>query len=241
MPSLKRGRTSRASMRKKLKRAQPKQILKSSGELKGLDVVLTLTPVINTTGTNGSAFLLNGVDAGNGSTNRIGRKVHPKYFWIKGTANYQYRIASTTNNVVTSPLRMVVVWDKQPSSTSIPTFEEIFGISNSGGTETSHVFAPRRFDNMDRFTVLKDKMYTVDINATPPLGGSENEVLQSIILDEYITVPKSYETVYSGTGSADITNISSGACYVYFRTEANAVTSHWAVSSSTSSRYRFTD
>ena len=53
-------------------------------EKKGMDTDVTLSPVITTTNTTGSAFVLNLIQQGAGSWNRVGRKSHLKSLRLKG-------------------------------------------------------------------------------------------------------------------------------------------------------------
>lgn len=212
------------------------------GEVKGLDTVLTLTPVISTTNTNGSIFVLNLVAPGSASYNRIGRKIYNKSVRVRGSMYMQYALQATTSDLEANFCRMVLVWDKQPSSGSIPTFDTIFGITAQDGTESSSVLAPLRYDNMDRFKVLKDCVVEFHPQATPPLGGSINLVTKIAPFDEYVKLG-GRETVYSGQSATQtIADISSGALYLVYRVYNNtATTCQVGIESNSFARLRYTD
>jgi len=125
------------------------------GELKGVDTSLALSPVIATTNTNASAFTINLIPPGTASYNRVGRKTYPSSLRLFGEAFYTYGVAATTANVAGSQLRMVVVWDKQPGG-AVPAFDTIFGHTLQDGTEACVFTDPLRFDNTDRFHVIRD-------------------------------------------------------------------------------------
>jgi len=91
---------------------------RSTGELKGVDTVLTLNPVIATTSTNASSFTLNLIVPGSGSFNRVGRTIMMKSVRLYGQLVYTYGLTATTNDIIGNTLRMVVVYDKQPSGVS---------------------------------------------------------------------------------------------------------------------------
>jgi len=214
-----------------------------SGELKGLDTILTqAAPIVNTTSTNGNSTVLNLVQPGTGSWNRVGRKIYPKSLRLKGSVLYQYAGAATTANLADNWLRMVVVYDKQPSGAAIPTFETIFGTTDQNGSEAGGLLAALRYDNMDRFKVLLDKCFDFGIDSTPLTTGSVNSVSQRITFDEYLKL-KVGETVYSGQSSPQtIADISSGALYVYWRCPlATAGVAEASVESSSFARLRYTD
>lgn len=210
------------------------------GEKKGVDTQLTLSPVIATVTTNASSFVLNLVPPGTGSFNRVGRKIYPRSVRIKGTAVYFYAPAATTATVIGSNLRMVVVWDKQPSGV-LPTFDTIFGNTDQAGAETAAYTSVPRYDNMDRFRVLKDCMYKSDVQAVST-GGSSNLISEKIPIDEYIKL-NNLETVYSAQSSTQtIADISSGAIYVYFRAADNTASfATWDVAQNTWARLRYSD
>lgn len=212
------------------------------GEVKGMDTDLTIAgPVLATTGTNGDCFVLNLVPPGVGSWNRVGRKIYCKSLRLKGCLLYQYNAATTTSNLASSYCRMVVVWDKQPSGGAIPSFDTVFGVTNQAGTESTTILSPLKYDNMDRFKVLKDCVINFDVEATPPTGGSTNIISQRKTFDEYLKVKG--ECVYSGQSATQtIADISTGALYVYFRAPlAIASTSAVSVEAQSWARLRYTD
>lgn len=212
------GQAAGAAYRREVaRRAIPSRSLRV-GEVKGMDTELTAAgPVVNTTGTNANAVVLNLVRAGTGSWNRVGRKIYPKSLRLKGAFLCAYAAQTTTLNLQDMYIRMVVVWDKQPSGAAIPAWDTVFGVTNQAGGEVSTLLAPPRYDNMDRFRVLKDCMFNSDVQATPATGGSTNQVLVRLPFDEYIKM-KGVETVFSGQSEPmTIADISTGALYVFFR------------------------
>ncbi len=213
---------------------------KNSGELKGMDTTLTIAgPIIATTNTNADSFVLNLIEPGNGSFNRIGRKTFAKSLRISGHMVYIYNADPTTGDTTGVPVRMVVVWDKQPSGT-LPTFDVIFGRTSQDGTEATSVLDNLRYDNMGRFQVLRDCKF----EPKPMVGdggGSANLCVNPFLVDEFIDL-KNRETVFSGDSDPiTIADISSGGLYVYFRaTGSTNQVIDWAVSGTMSSRLRFT-
>jgi len=211
------------------------------GELKGVDTSLALSPVIATTNTNASAFTINLIPPGTASYNRVGRKTYPSSLRLFGEAFYTYGVAATTANVVGSQLRMVVVWDKQPGG-AVPAFDAIFGHTLQDGTEASVFTDPLRYDNTDRFRVIRDFRKNVSPPASSPQTGTENDILAICPFDEYIPM-KDLETVYSGQSSpCTIADLSSGALYVYFRaTNSLGGVNSWAIGTNSFARFRYRD
>lgn len=190
-------------------RQQVAQNTMARAEVKGVGGTLDHTPILATTNTNGSSFVINLVQQGAGSWNRVGRKIRMKSLRIKGLIRTILTTAMQNQTV-----RMVCVYDKQPSSGAIPTFDTIFGETDQLGAEGSGFLYNVRYDNTLRFSVLKDKVITTDFNI---IAGE-----RQTYCDEYIKL-KGLETVFSGQSNPmTIADISTGAIYVYFRAEANA-------------------
>lgn len=210
-------------------------------EKKGMDTDINLNPIIATTNTNGSAFVLNLVQSGNGSWNRVGRKIQLKSVRLRGSILFQYSAVATTANLVEDMCRMVVVWDKQPSSGVIPAFDVVFGRTEQDGTESCDYLDGPKFDNMDRFTILRDTVMEDSVGATPLTTGSTNLVINQQGFDVFIPLGNR-ETVFSGQSAPmTIADISSGALYVYFRSRYNQSAYFTAVNSESHARLRYTD
>jgi len=194
---------------------------KNSGELKGMDTRLTVAgPVISTVTTNADAILLNAVEPGNGSYNRIGRKIFAKTARLSGLVQFTYSGNTTTLDIIGNCMRMVVVWDKQPSGV-LPKYDEIFGSTSQDGTETSDVLDNLRYDNTARFQVLRDLKICATPFTTNNLGGTTDLLQNKYHFDEFIDL-KNRTTVFSGDSDpVTIADISSGGLYVYFRAQVS--------------------
>lgn len=192
-------------------------------EIHGTDTDVSQAAIIATTSTNASSFVLNLVQAGNGSWNRKGRKIKMLTLRLKGTFDITVTPTFATGAMNTNLVTMRVVWDKQPSSGTIPTYDTIFGITAQDGTESCpDVMCPPRYDNMGRFKVLLDRNYGE--SAMPffiPAFGTAPSNIVHIPCDEFLKL-KLPETVFSGQSAPmTIADISSGALYLYFRTQFN--------------------
>jgi len=190
---------------------------------KGVDTDVSVASgnLINTTNTNGVAFVLNLIQAGTGSWNRVGRKAHLKSVRVKGLVSHTATPTATTANMLANFVRMVLVWDKQPSGAAVPSFDAIFGVTAQDGTESCpDIMCPPRYDNMDRFRIIRDKTVDMPICVVDSSGSLKNT--QAIInVDEYVKL-SDLECVYSGQSSPmTIADISTGALYLYFRAYNN--------------------
>jgi len=202
------------------------RIRKSSGEKKGMDTRVDAVDVINTTTTN-EYIVANLVHPGNGSWNRVGRKIYCKSLRIKGWLTWETTVNS--GSVDGNTLRMVVVWDKQPSGVA-PVFSDIFGYKEQDGTEACSAITDQpKYDNMGRFQILRD--ITTVVN---PATGFFNEITagadhemnislgQHLAIDEYIKLGNR-ETCFQGESTPQtIADISTGGLYVIFRAIHNS-------------------
>lgn len=236
-----RARIGGARARRQLYRPAAPMVLKSSAEVKGLDTSLAATAVVSTTNTNDFVIPVNLVVPGNGSFNRVGRKIHMRSLRLYGTASVVIGARATTGDIGGNTLRMIVVYDKQPSGV-LPTFADIFGTTSQAGTETSDWNDPLRYDNTSRFRVLRDKKMTANPRFFNAAGGTLDTQILRIQFDEYLKLNNS-ATVYSGQSDpCTIADISSGALYVIFRAEVNtAGTDVINVSTTSHARLRYTD
>jgi len=213
--------------------------VRRAGEKKGMDTALTIAgPILATTNTNGDCIVLDLVQQGAGSWNRVGRKINLQSVRLRGQVRWLNTASS--NNWASNTLRMVVVWDKQPSGAAIPSFDTVFGKTAQDGTESTTFLDPVKYDNMDRFSVLKDCVmnFTSEIVTNPITGIA----VQLQTFDEFIKLG-GREVVFLGqTAPMTIADISTGALYVYFRAAAadNDV-NDLSIDSLSFARLRYTD
>lgn len=208
--------------------------------LKGVDTDISIVSNISTTNTNAQIFAVNLVQQGAGSWNRVGRKLHLKSLRLKGVVQFTINPSAVTGTAVLPGYRCIVVWDKQPSGAAIPAFDQIFGITAQDGTETCPtITCPPRYDNMDRFRIMKDMFYDAPNLALSAIGNGPNTAV-NIEMDEYISLP-SLETVFSGQSAPmTIADISTGALYVIHR-QTSAAGGASSVTFSGIARIRYTD
>jgi len=227
------GYTSRPSRRS----AVPRQ---ARGELKGMDTLLTLAPIPATFNTNAGVAVVNLIQPGSGSFNRIGRRVTHKSLRIRVQYNAVFTVAATPN-LALGFVRCIVVFDKQPSSGSIPNFNDMFSITEQGGGESATLLSSLRYDNTDRFRVLSDKLEEFNPGLIPSGATTGNTVTLQKTYDEYIKLG-GRESVYSGqTIPQTIADISSGALYVIFRATSASSPFFVNVDANSFARLRYSD
>lgn len=213
----------------------------SSGELKGMDTDLgvLLATLVSTTTSNTDIIVLNLIQQGAGSWNRVGRKSHLKSVRITGSASLtSTEVGTATGNSI---MRMILVWDKQPSGGTIPTFDAIFGTTDQTGTEASGLLAPLRFDNMDRFRVIRDCRYTPPGFPLPTNAATAVSSTSTIQIEEFVKLPN-LESVYSGQSNPmTIADVSTGALYAIFRATAGSGSSWNFADDQLHARIRYTD
>jgi len=216
-----------------------RKVLVTAGDLKGMDTPLNL-PILADPTLNTCVQCVNLIQTGSGSWNRVGRKVFPKSLRLKLGIRYTY--ANVGDQVQGTSVRLAIVWDKNPSGGALPTFQEMFKITEQTGAESTSWKAPPAFDSLGRFVVIRDMI--VDINPdnfpTPIVDGI------SIIkkeMDEYIPLQGGMETVYSGQSNPlTIADVYSGALYfIAIADEAPPIGYGLQLTSDSSARLRYTD
>ena len=223
------------------RRAAPARFIRPAraGETKGMDTDISNGSIVSTTNTNANIGVLNLVQQGAGAWNRVGRKIHAKSVRIKGFVRFSSAPIPASGIIYQCSFRMILVWDKQPSGSAIPSFDTIFGITTQDGTESCpDITCPLRYDNMDRFRVLKDWFISppsIPLAAT----GSAPNTFQSVSFDEYTKLPM-LESVYSGQSQPmTIADVSTGALYVIMRqTSSGGTTSQVEFDGIARLRYR---
>lgn len=216
--------------------------VRRAGEKKGMDTLLNVNAVVATTNTNDDAIVLNLIQMGSGSWNRIGRKVNLESVRLRGTATYVSAPALISGDLNSNTLRIVVVWDKQPSGAAIPTFDSIFGLTQQDGTESTTYLSPIKYDNMDRFSVLRDTTMSFSPQVWNNEAGTTDASRQECPFDEYVKLG-GREVVFLGqTAPMTIADISTGALYVYFRANnATAGINQIAIDEDSFARLRYSD
>ena len=215
-------------------------------EKKGCDVSFTNTAISSSNGTNAGIWLLNGVQEGVGSWNRIGR-----YIWNK-SVELDLELDWLTSNTATDSaqtvatwVRCTVVWDKQPNNGTIPNFDTIFGHTDQAGVESASIMDHLRYDNMFRFKVLADSYINPSmVNTTA--GNNPQTTGLSIISDtrmrwhKYIKLGNRM-TNFSGTANPVTTaNISTGALYLIIRAPTTG-DEYWQIRGNSTARLRYVD
>lgn len=218
-------------------------------DLKGMDTLYNPGTITNVLTSNADSFVLNLIQQGSGSWNRVGRSVRLKSVRIKGQAICNINLATTSaafSEVLSNTLRMTVVWDKQPSGT-LPTFNTIFGYTEQDGTEGVQMNSGLRYDNTGRFSVLLDK--TIDGNSPASAGAdvtsSSGFIQVRCSYDHYLKLG-GRETIFSGQSAPmTIADISTGALYIIFRSKLESAVSgsdgsNWTLLDG-QARLRYTD
>ena len=216
-------------------------------EKKGCDVSFTTNGVISTTNTNGGIYLLNGIQEGVGSWNRIGRYMYNKSIELDLTLRYTSSYGALDTDITSGEwVRAVLVWDKQPNNGTIPTFDTIFGQTSQAGVESASVMDHLRYDNMFRFKVLMDECINPTLT-NAAVSTPINPASASLVNNTYFRFHKyvklrNMPTNFSGTANPMTTaNISTGALYLILRTQSATLTELWAIEDTSTARLRYVD
>jgi len=216
-------------------RAMPRSRAMNAEELKGVDTVIPSGDAfISTTNTNSRIYLLNAIQPGTGSFNRTGRKITMKS--LRVFLHFTLERVSGSGNLPGNAARIAVVYDRQPSGV-LPAFDEIFAHTTQAGTVATDFFDNLRFDNTERFRVLRDARIgcrSLSYPSADGFGGFEHYVWE-----EFIPL-NGMETVFQGNASpATITDVSTGAIYLIVRAEKDAADSVWKIDKGSFARLRY--
>ena len=96
------------------------------GEKKGMDTAISFAQINSTVNDNSGMIVLNLIQQGAGSWNRVGRKVNLRSLRIRGDIIHTQTTGVATGLTNGQTVRCVIVWDKQPSSGSSPN-TSVFG------------------------------------------------------------------------------------------------------------------
>lgn len=216
-------------------RVQRKRV-RAMGEVKGMDTGLASTIAPSDMTNNADMHVLNLIQQGTGSWNRIGRKVYNKSIRLTGQLNANWNILAV-GSVLAVWTRIVIVWDSQPAGT-LPTKGDILGSTSQAGVEGSNIYDHLRYDNMDRFRILKDEVRILDMSSVAQTTGGN--VQKSEAFDIFINLNNA-ETLYSGQSNPlTIGDISSGALYCIFLNDLNPG-GNVSMSNNIITRLRYTD
>ena len=191
------------------------------GTTKGVDTrVHTVSQITTNMSNNTNIYPLNLIQSGTGSWNRVGRLVTMKSVRLR--LSVKLTIASVTVNNQARKLRYVIVYDKQPNGT-LPVKGDIFQYKTQDGTETGDWNGFLSYDNMQRFTILKDE--TVELNPQAgrlvnSTGAAQDNYELEKFVDCYLKLNHS-TTFKSETAPCTISDISTGALYLIYLTDVN--------------------
>jgi len=172
-------------------------VLPSNSELKFKDNTTTLNPTVGaatwvpftTAAGAGTSQLLNGLVPDSTATGRIGRRVMIKSLYVRVTT----RLAPTS--VGGSPIRMIVVYDKQSNATA-PAVTDVFTTDNFNSMNN--------ISNRDRFVTLVDQIV--------PTISTSSDPVQHLEVYKKLNLPVQFNAGTAGT----IGDITSGAIYMTF-------------------------
>lgn len=217
---------------KKRKTNKPAYLLAPNAETKCVDVITTQT-AFNATGT---FTLLNGLVPGTNLQNRIGRSVKLKSLAIRGYVfNNQAGAAP-----IADYLRAIVFYDRQPNGAAPAVSDLLQSVSVSGST-ASTALDGINLSNSDRFAILADFHWKVDV----PAGAVANNQPATVTTDftrfsirRFIKL-KGLEARFNTLSAGTIGDFSAGALWLLTISLASTANAQYEMS--WTSRCRFLD
>lgn len=221
-------------------------------EIKSLDTPINMNPVIfNGAGVpsfvTADTQVLNLIQQGTGYNNRIGNKIE----LVSLSSNLRLDpLITPAATYPTEHLRIVLVFDRQPSSVGIANWTQVFAsIKQDDTTGTGNIYSPPNLDNRDRFSIIRDyrktmPAFTVDANGVSSVISQTDQVGFQIDLNDYSKKIRGLQCNYVGTANPlTITSIATGALYLIFTTDNPTVggppaRSAWSLKGETRVRYK---
>lgn len=190
---------------------------------KGVDtpIVPTASPLVTNMSTSDNVRVLNLIQAGTGSWNRIGRIISMKSLRLrlKVICTYEATTASKARQI-----RFLVIYDRQPNGT-LPIKSDILQYKNQGGVENGTWNGFLSYDNMQRFRILRDETISFDYPASRLFDSSGTpsapHVTVEKVSDMYIKLPNLVTNYKAESSPAAISDISTGALYLMMVTDSD--------------------
>jgi len=178
-------------------------------ELKKNDAALALTQI----GTGGTVFQdFCFLGQGTGEVGRIGTQISP--------TSLQFRCSITASSAVLNAtrVRMIVFWDRQPNGAAPTIFDS--GISGllDQSTITNDIQTPYNYDMIKRFTVLYDKVIT--LNPQVLASGGTTVLPMGKFLKKKIKLSRQIK--YNGSGTSIAALNTNALCIAWMCDQAGA-------------------
>lgn len=192
------------------------------GVTKGMDTVLTSANISTDMSTSVHVLPVNLIRSGTGSWNRVGRVCNMKSLRLRLKATQNWGASTAALQAVN--YRILVVYDSQPNG-ALPTKTEILQYKDQAGTEAGVWDGFMAYDNMQRFTILRDETCTINPDWSIAAAGPNN--YKSKYHDIFIKL--NHATSFKAESTPmTIADISTGALYVMYTCDipapGNAVT-----------------
>ena len=188
------------------KQVAKKEIAKAA-EDKYIETVNTTIPFDVASGSVGT--LLNGIQVGANSYQRIGRHIKLKYMLFKCRIN-QLTALTFADQV----LRFLIVWDREPNGmATVPNFSNV--MASAAGT--SDPFSFPNLSNEKRFQILMDRTIKVPTQNASGLSGSTQTSSIEQREKNYFskTIKLNRKTLFTALGNAGtIADIDKGALFI---------------------------
>lgn len=207
---------------------------------KGVDVNVSDATITSDMSTSNSIYLINKLTTGTGSWNRVGRVVDMKSVRVKLQITCQWMISPFQGGgggmpptapvpIESRHLRIALVYDRAPNGV-MPMKNQIFQYKEYNGTETGDWNGFLAYDNMERFRVLRDEIYTFEPPNMPFIvsydttnnGQANYFTYPPVRVEKCIDIFQRFDlrTNYkSENATPSISDISTGALYVIYLVE----------------------
>lgn len=175
-------------------------VIRAAHEQKNIDTSFNTTPPNTNVGT---LLLLNGTTQGSTGNSRSGRRFKMERLQIK------MEVLSQNNADYEDLFRVMVIYDKECRGAAF-TSSDLFSVNTFGVFQCT---SPINFDNLDRFTIIDDKLlkWHADTTLTAP-------TLQRVYGRYTLDVPLNKLVKCFNTSAGTIADIDEGSLYLFYIT-----------------------
>lgn len=173
--------------------------------------------ITTVTTNNANVYLLNGINAGYDSNERIGDSIIMRTLALRLLISRLHRVELTSTPTQTENyIQLILVYDAVPTSLGLPNFNDMFQGKLQDGSPSNSINSLPKNSNFQRFKILFQKLYLAK-----NYFHMRDETYTSYY-QQYINVIEDIRlynktTQYNNDIVTDVLNINQGALYLILR------------------------
>ena len=195
-------------------------MISAGREVKGVDFLIGQSQpmqITRTVNSNVQIFILNSLERGAQPYQRTGREARLLAVRVRLLFRWIFTRGATVP-YIPNPVRVVLVWDKNPDLGVVPNFNDIFGALFNSGTSPAVVATDLvRLTAQSRFSIVRDWLITAPGDPGISISNTSTFNAQYHWLDEFVDLGGRRAVYDDETGSSGYGIMSSGALLLAMR------------------------